>query len=146
MSLTGQIYEQYQSEFIEQCQLVEQGELSALDCAVNFKREMDYFNQLSEDRKNWLNENVDSITDVAEGYGKDGYKGFIFTKQTKATPSFKHIAEWVKAEKAKKEIESKSKTAWQLVQKGGLNVDENGEEIPLPKFNYTSFIKAEKAK
>lgn len=146
MGKSKDIFMQMQEEFLKTCEEFENGNISALECAVNFKREMDYLNQLSEDRKNWLNENVDSITDEAEGYGKDGYKGFIFTKQPKATPSFKHIAEWVKAEKAKKEIEAKSKTAWLMVQKGGLNVDENGEEIALPKFNYTSFIKVEKAK
>lgn len=146
MSLTGQIYEQYQAEFIERCQQVETGDISPLDCAVQFKQEMDYLNQLSEERKSWLNENVDAITGEAEGYGKDGYNGLIFTKQTKATPSFKHIPAWIEAEQKKKEVESQSKAAWMMVQKGGLNVDENGEIIPLPEFSYSSFIKAEKVK
>lgn len=146
MSLTGQLYEEMQAEFIERCLDVEKGDLSPLGVAVQFKNEMDYLNKLSEDRKNWLNENVDIITDEAEGYGKEGYQGLVFTKQTKSTPSFKHIPDWIEAENRKKDIEAKSKTAWLMVQKGGLNVDENGVEIPLPEFKYTSFIKSEKSK
>ena len=146
MSLTGQIFEQYQAEFIERCQQVENGDLSPLGVAVEFKKEMDFLNQLADERKSWLNENVDAITDEAESYGKQGYCGLVFTKQTKATASYKHIPAWIEAEKTKKEIEVKSKTAWMMVQKGGLNVDENGEEIPLPEYTYSSFIKSEKAK
>ena len=48
--------------------------------------------------------------------------------------------------KCKKEFEQKSKLAFQLVKKGGLNVDENGEEIPLPEVKVSSFIKMEKLK
>jgi hypothetical protein len=32
------------------------------------------------------------------------------------------------------------------VKKGGLNVDENGEEIPLPEVKVSSFIKMERLK
>lgn len=146
MSLSGQLYEQYQLEFIERCQQVEDGDLSPIDCAVTFKEEMDFLTTLAEERKVWLNENVDSITNEAAEYGKDGYKGFVFTKQYKETPSFKHIAAWNQAENAKKAIETKSKLAWKMVQNGGLNVDENGEEIPLPEIKVTSYIKAERSK
>lgn len=146
MSLTGQIYEQYQAEFIERCQQVEEGNLPALECAAEFKEEIDYLNALAEERKAWLNENVDEIVNESEQYGKDGYHGLIFTKQVKETPSFKHIPEWVEYESKKKAIEEKSKLAYKMVQKGGLNVDENGEEIPLPKIKVTSFIKSTKVK
>lgn len=33
-----------------------------------------------------------------------------------------------------------------MVQKGGLNVDESGEEIPLPEITTTSFIKFDRIK
>lgn len=146
MSLTGQLYEQYQQEFIERCQEVEEGNLSPIEAAVQFKEEMDYLNQLSEDRKTWLNENVDAITNEASQYGKDGYKGFVFTKMYRENPSFKHIPDWSKAEKQMKAIEARSKLAYKMVQNGGLNVDENGEEIPLPEVKVSTFIKAEKIK
>ena len=146
MSLTGQLYEQYQQEFIERCQQVEEGNISSIDVAVEFREEMEFLLSLAEDRKNWMNENVDSITTTAESYGKDGYKGFVFTKQYKETPSFKHIPAWIDAEKTKKSIEDKSKLAYKMVQKGGLNVDETGEEIPLPEIKVSSYIKAERVK
>ena len=146
MSLTGQIYEEYQSEFIERCRLVEEGELSALDCAVKFKDEMDYLIALAEDRKAWLNENVDEVVNEADQFGKDGYKGLIFSKQVRETLSYKHIPEWVEVESKKKAIEEKSKAAYQQVKKGMMNVDENGEEITLPEVKTSSFIKADKVK
>ncbi|AZA91180.1 Uncharacterised protein [Chryseobacterium nakagawai] len=146
MSLSSQIFEQYQQEFINRCQEVEDGNVSPLDAAVSFKQEMDYLNQLAEERKVWLNENVDSITDEAAAYGKEGYKGFIFSKMYKETPSFKHIPAWVTLENQKKALEQKSKLAFKMVQNGGLNVDENGEEIPLPIVNTTSYIKGEKVR
>jgi hypothetical protein len=144
MSLTGQLYEQYQLEFIERCNEVEEGNISPLVAAVQFKEEMDYLSQLAEERKTWLNENVDVITNEAEEYGKEGFRGFLFTKQYRETPSFKHIPAWSQAENTKKAIEAKSKLAYKMVQNGGLNVDENGEEIPLPEVKVSTFIKAEK--
>lgn len=146
MSLTGQIYEQCQAEFIERCQQVEEGNLSALDCAVEFKQEMDFLNALSDQRKAWLNENVDEVVNEAEQYGKEGYHGLIFSKQVKSTPSWKNVPAWVALDKAKKDFETKSKLAFKMVEKGGLNVDENGEVIPLPEFSHSSYIKAEKVR
>ncbi|WP_343643926.1 hypothetical protein [Chryseobacterium sp.] len=146
MSLTGQLYEQFQHEFIERCQQVEEGDLSPIEVAVQFKQEMDYLSQLAEERKTWLNENVDAITDEAEQYGKSGFRGFIFSKQYRETQSFKHIPAWIKAENEKKAIETRSKLAWKMVQNGGLNVDDNGEEIPLPEVKVSSYIKAERLK
>ena len=60
--------------------------------------------------------------------------------------SFKNIDEWVKLEKAKKDFEAKSIAALNMVRKGGLNVDENGEDIPLPEITSTSFILFSKLK
>lgn len=146
MSLTGQIYEEYQSEFIERCRQVEEGELSAIDCAVKFKEEMDYLSALAEDRKAWLNENVDKVVNEAEQYGKEGFHGFIFSKQVRETLSYKHIQEWVEVESKKKAIEKKSKDAYEQVKKGMMNVDVNGEEITLPEVKISSFIKVEKVR
>lgn len=146
MSLSTQQFEEYQAEFIERCQQVEEGNLSALDCAVQFRNEYDYLMKLADDRKVWLNENVDAITDEAEGYGKDGYNGLIFTKQVKETLSYKTIPEWAQASAGLKAIEQKSKDAYLQVKKGMMNVDSEGVEIPLPTVTTSSFIKVEKVK
>ena len=146
MGLSKQIYEQAQEEFLARCEEVENGNMTFIDAAVRNKEEMDYFAKLAEDRKSWLNENVDAIESEAEQYGKEGYNGFLFKKQYRETMSFKNIPEWAELEKSKKELEAKSKAAYMMVQKGGLNVDENGEEIPLPEVKTSSFIKIEKLK
>lgn len=146
MGMTSQIYEQYQAEFLESCKEVEEGNLSPLVCAVQFRTEYDYLTKLAEDRKAWMNENVDAITDEAEGYGKDGYNGLIFTKQTKETLSYKNIPEWAQASAGLKAIEQKSKDAYLQVKKGMMNVDSEGVEIPLPTVTTSAFIKVEKVK
>ena len=146
MSLSKQIYDDFQQDFIQSCEEVENGNISILDVADKFKNEQDFLNELSDNRKTWLSEFCDQITDEAEKYGKDGYKGKIFKKQTRTTLSFKNIPQWQKLEADKKEFEEKSKTALKMVEKGGLNVDENGEEIPLPEVSVTSFLKVEKVK
>ena len=146
MSLTGNYYQELQDEFINKCSQVYEGELSFIDCASDFKQEIDYLEQLAKDRKDWLSENLDQVTNEADLYGKEGYKGFLFKKQTRETLSFKHIKEWQDLEDKKKSIEEKSKLAYKMTQKGGLNVDENGEEIQLPEVKVTSFMKIDKAK
>lgn len=146
MGLSKQVYEEYQADFIERCQLVKDGNLSALDCAIRFKEEMDYLSKLAEERREWMNENVDEITNEAEKYGKEGFKGMVFSKQTRETFSFKNIPDWVKVNNLQKTIEQRSKTAWKQVQNGMLNVDNAGEEIPLPEVKVSSFIKVDKVK
>ena len=139
------MFSEMQAEFLEHCDEVENGELSYLDCAIIFKKDMDIFEQLTNERKVWLNENVDDITNEADNYTGNIYNGFKTVKQTRETLSYKSIPEWVKAENSKKEIEEKSKLALQMVRKGIPNVDaETGEEIPLPEIKVSSFIKMEK--
>ena len=135
------------SEFLNRCEEVESGDLSALDCAITFKEEMNFLEQLQNERKTWLDQNLDEITNEAEQYANNTYKEFKITKQTRETMSYKHIPEWLDLEEGKKEIEAKSKLALQMVRKGIPNVDaETGEEIPLPEIKTTSFIKMEKDK
>ncbi|MDR2207131.1 MAG: hypothetical protein LBE36_13365 [Flavobacteriaceae bacterium] len=146
MGLSKELYTQLQDEFVQDCEMAEQGEMYSLDCAAKFKYEMDMCEQLFDDRKKWLNENADEISGEAEKYGKDGYKGFLFSKQTRETLSYTNIPEWNAANEAKKAIEEKSKAALMQVKKGMMNVDANGEEIPLPEVKVSSFIKIEKLK
>ena len=141
------IFFEMQSEFLNRCEKVESGDLSALDCAITFKEEMNFLEQLQNERKTWLDQNLDEITNEAEQHANNTYKGFKTTKQTRETMSYKHIPEWLDLEESKKEIEAKSKLALQMVRKGIPNVDaETGEEIPLPEIKTTSFIKMEKQK
>ncbi|NAW50391.1 hypothetical protein GNY06_02950 [Elizabethkingia argentiflava] len=143
MSLTLKEYEKHRDEFIEGCEKVDQGELSFLDFAVSLSEEIKHLSALQDIYKAWLNENVDNITNESEQYGKEGYKGFVFSKATKTTYSYKHIPTWIDLEKKRKELENMAKLALKMVEKRGVSVDENGEIIPLPEVNITSFIKTE---
>lgn len=154
MSLTDRNHEQYWNEFFHysnqqletEANQVTEGELSALDLAVKYHNETKALEEQIAKRKDWLMQNLDAITNQAEEYGRQGYKGKIFTKQTKRTLSFKHIPQWQEFEKQKKALEEKSKLALMMVEKGGLNVNETGEEIPLPEVSYSSYLKIDKVR
>lgn len=123
----------------------ENGDISSLDLAIKFRGYMDKFKSLSEKMDEWIVEKRISISDEADKY-PDGYHGYKISLQQRETPNYKHIGKWIELEKAKKEFEEKCKLAYKLVQKGGLNVDESGEEIPLPVIKTTSFIKFDTVK
>ena len=138
-------FEQQEQEMHQAIEAYENGDVSALDVAVQFKKDMLMYEYLTELRKDWIDENKDAIDNESEKWGGE-YGGFKITKQYRETLSFKHIPEWSDLEAQKKEVEKLSKLALQMVRKGGLNVDENGEEIPLPEIKSTSFVKFEKLK
>ena len=138
-------FEQQEQEMHQAIEAYENGDVSALDVAIKFKEEMLMYEHLTELRKNWIDDNKDAIENEAEKWGNE-YGGFKVTKQYRETLSFKHIPEWSDLEAQKKEVEKLSKLALQMVRKGGLNVDENGQEIALPEINVSSFIKFERTK
>lgn len=123
----------------------ENGDISSLDLAIKFRGYMEKFKTLSEKMDEWIVEKRISIADEADKY-PEGYHGYKISLQSRETPNYKHIAKWIELEKAKKDFEEKCKLAFKLVQKGGLNIDEDGEEIPLPVIKTTSFIKFDTVK
>ena len=125
----------------------ESGNISAIDLAVKFKNEIDVMTTQIENRKSWLDKAKREIANEADQYGKSGYKGLVFTIQTRSTNSYKNIDAWANAEKTKKEIEAKAKLALQLIEKGIEPVDANtGELLPVPDVTVTSYLKTDKAK
>lgn len=145
MGANSEYFIQLQEQFLNDCDRYENGNISALDVAVKFKEEMSFLEHLSNQRKTWIDENLESVSNEADNYNNE-YKGYKVTLHSRETLNFKSIPQWNVLENAKKEFEQKSKLALQLVKKGGLNVDENGEEIPLPEVKVSSFIKMEKLK
>lgn len=123
----------------------EDGNISSLDLALKFRGYTDNLKAQIEKMDEWIKENRISISDEADKY-PTGYKGYKVVLQTRETSSFKNIPQWIALEQAKKDFESKSKLALKMVQKGGLNVDESGEEIPLPEITTTSFVKFDRVK
>ena len=131
--------------FVTKADEYENGNISALDTAIDFKKEIESLETQIGYRKTWIDENKDSIENEAVKY-PEGYNGFKVSMQSRTTKSFKNIVEWMKLEQAKKDFEAKSNAAYAMVKKGGLNVDADGQEIPLPEISVSSFIKFDKVK
>lgn len=139
------VFEQLSDTFLQQVDEYEAGNVDALETAIRMRKDYEKLEVQMNMRKSWIDEQKDEIENEADKY-PEGYNGYKITKQTRETKSFKNIAEWLKLEKAKKDLEAKSIAALNMVRKGGLNVDENGEEIELPEISVTSFIKFDKLK
>ena len=138
-------YDQLSDTFLKQADKYDNGDIDALETAILMRKDYERLEIQMNMRKQWIEENKESIDEEASKY-PEGYKGYKIVMQSRTTLNFKSIPEWIKLENAKKEFEAKSKLAFQLVKKGGLNVDESGEEIPLPEENISSFIKFDKLK
>jgi len=123
----------------------EDGNVDALETAIKMRQEYERLEIQMNLRKTWMDENKESIENESSKY-PEGYKGYKVTVQSKTTLSFKNIPDWIELEKQKKDFEAKSKLALQMVNKGGLNVDADGAEIPLPEVSITSFVKFDKLK
>ena len=138
-------FDQLTEKFEKEMQEYDDGNIDALEAAIKMRKDYERLEMQMNMRKAWLDENKESIEGEASKY-PEGFKGYKVSIQTKSTPNFKSIKEWQDLEKAKKDFEAKSKAALQMVQKGGLNVDSDGQEIPLPEVTVTSFLKFDKVK
>ena len=138
------VYDQLSDTFLKQADKYDNGDIDALETAILMRKDYERLEIQMNMRKAWLKENLDQVINESEKYGKEGYKGFIFAKQ-QGKLSYKHIPEWIDLDKKVKDFEEKSKLALKLFEKGGLNVDESGEEIPLPIYG-ESFLRVNKVK
>jgi hypothetical protein len=138
-------FEFLSDKFITEIEDYEDGNIDALATAILMRKDYEKLEIQMNMRKTWLDENKSSIENESSKY-PEGYKNYKVSIQHRSTFNFKNIEAWKYLENAKKEFEEKSKMAFNIVQKGGLNVDANGEEIPLPEINITSFIKFDKIK
>ena len=138
-------FEQLSDTFLKQADKYDNGDVDALETAILMRKDYERLEIQMNMRKQWIEENKESIDEEASKY-PEGYKGYKIVMQSRSTSSFKNIPEWIKLENAKKEFEAKSKAALKMVEKGGLNVDADGQEIPLPEINTTSFLKFDKTK
>lgn len=138
-------FDQLIEKFEKEMQEYEDGNIDALETAVKMRKDYERLEVQMNLRKAWLDENKESIESEASKY-PEGFKGYKVSIQSRTATSFKNIKEWLDLEQAKKDFEAKSKAALQMVQKGGLNVDSDGQEIPLPEVTVTSFLKFDKLK
>ena len=145
MTRSKEIFEQMQSEFLTRIDEVESGNLSALELAADFKEEMNWLEQLQNERKSWLNENRSTILDEAENHNGI-FGGFKFSTHTATKYVYSGIPEWLELDDRKKEIEKQAQEALKAKEKGQIIVDEDGCEIPAADVKRTFAIKIEKAK
>lgn len=138
-------FETLADKFVTEMQEYEDGNVDALETAIKMRKDYERLEIQMNLRKTWLDENKESIESEASKY-PEGFKGYKVVMQTRPSYDFKNIDEWKVLEKAKKDFEAKSKAALLMVQKGGLNVDADGAEIPLPEVKNTSFLKFDKTK
>ena len=138
-------FDQLIEKFEKEMQEYEDGNIDALETAVKMRKDYERLEVQMNLRKAWLDENKESIESEASKH-PEGFKGYKVVMQTRPSYDFKNIDEWKVLEKAKKDFEAKSKAALLMVQKGGLNVDADGAEIPLPEVKNTSFLKFDKTK
>ena len=138
-------FDQLTEKFEKEMHEYEDGNIDALETAVKMRKDYERLEVQMNLRKAWLDENKESIESEASKY-PEGFKGYKVVMQTRPSYDFKNIDEWKVLEKAKKDFEAKSKAALLMVQKGGLNVDADGAEIPLPEVKNTSFLKFDKTK
>ena len=138
-------FEFLSDKFVNEIEDYEDGNIDALEMAILMRKDYERLEIQMNLRKTWIDENKRSIENEASKY-PEGYRNYKVSVQTRTTFNFKNIEAWKSLENAKKEFEEKSKMALNMVQKGGLNVDINGEEIQLPEINVSSFIKFDKIK
>lgn len=153
MSLTDQQHETYwqhyfaemEEDFLEHTAKVESGDLSPLELAVKFAKERSDLEALAKVRKEWQDENLASILNEADQYGKDGFRGYRFSNSSSVRYYYDNNPEWKKLKEQMEEVEEQMKTAYIATGKNIPNNDWDGVEIPLPVVKYTKpSLKTEK--
>lgn len=65
MGANSEFFIQLQDQFLNDCDKYENGNISALDVAVKFKDEMSFLEHLTNQRKTWIDENLESVSNEA---------------------------------------------------------------------------------
>lgn len=157
MGFTKDYYLQIQEEISNNIQMVEDGDLSRLDCLVDMRLAKHDLETALEAIKEYETSKINEIAADASEY-PDGYRGLKITEvKGRRLFDFKSIPQWKEAENLKKTIEDRFKNAFEGVQKGIVQVteqdgekywiDENGEMQPFPVLNIgKSFLKIEEVR
>ena len=77
MGANSEFFIQLQEQFLNDCDKYENGDISALDVAVKFKDEMSFLEHLTNQRKNWIDENLESVSNEADNYNNAEITPFI---------------------------------------------------------------------
>ena len=115
MTRSKDIFYEMQSEFLSRIDEVENGDLSPLQLATDFKEEMNWLEQLQNERKSWLNENRWTILDEADNHNGI-FGGFKFSTHTATKYVYSGIPEWQELEDRKKQIEKQEEIQEEKIQ------------------------------
>ena len=133
-----ELHEQLQEKLFYEMQLAQNGESNYLDCLIELEQIKKVCDQCTQDIKDWKSENEFEISGDAINYNNQ-YKGYkIELRNGRKTFDFSGIKEIDQKKKEIKEMELKAKSAFEARQKGILNIDEDGAEIPLPTVKYSA--------
>ena len=123
MGMSKEHFTQLQDEFANRVAMVEEGYLSPLDAALEFRKEQEMFEELIKSRKDWCNTFSTQIANEASDYGSDGYKGYKFESRVNTRYDFNDLEEWMELNKKLKDYEAMCKENYN-------NPRYNGEEKP----------------
>lgn len=138
MGASKELYMSMMEELAHQAEAAEGGRLTYLEALYAMREARQYMKDGLQMIADWEDQNQDEILREAEQY-PEGYQGKIVEyRGGRKLYSFKDIPEWQQINEQKKEIENKYKAMFDAKLKGATyaNVDENGEELPLPALAY----------
>lgn len=138
MGYSSEQHIKIQEEIFSTIIQAEEGELSHIDALIELRKHKARFEDslliIKEHEVKFFDE---IVTDTAQY--PEGYNGCLFEiRNGRKTFNYKDIPAWVKADKAKKEVEGFYKTMFEAKQKGSVNanITEDGEVLPLPSLSY----------
>ncbi len=138
MGRTKEIFTELRDDFINKCQLVEDGEECLLDTVIQMREDMAFYEEMIKNIKDFEAENYGEIETRANEY-QNTYKGVDFEfRSGRRMFNYKGIPEWEEAKSKLKFVEDKYKAAWNNVSNGLMAVSEDGEELSLPDVTYGS--------
>lgn len=130
-------FNEMEDDFLRSIERTEEGEISHLDLAVKFAKESEILEKANKMRKDWQNENLESILNEAEKYGKSGFKGYLFSNSSRVNYKYDTNPRWIQLKDEMDEIATQMKMAYVATGKNLINATFDGEEIILPKVEYT---------
>lgn len=136
MGATSRMYQEIQENIHNAIEAYSGGDCELLESLMimeQHRKQMDGFQKIIKEFKD---EFLTEIQNEALNYQGDYHGNEVSVRNGGKLFSFKHISEWVKAVKAVKDIEDKSKAAFIASQKSLTSIDEDGEITELPKISY----------
>ena len=126
-------FEMRENEVAHLLQEVEQGNVSALSTYGNLKRCQALYAEA-------IKQVEPTAHDESNNYSEKTFSdsGFVFEKRNGGIRyDFKHIQAWQEAVKVKKDVEEKSKLAFQALQRNLQVGTEDAEVVDIPKITYS---------